>query len=118
MKPMVFCGILLLIRVFLMQFSQHSLLMNYREIKELKSELVAEKNCKAELLSKNNQLCLRDRICSYASGNLGLFNPISSDSTASNRISYVRESKKSDNIMYSLIDFMSPEAQALNPQNE
>ncbi|HOD54660.1 MAG TPA: hypothetical protein PKJ08_09055 [Candidatus Cloacimonadota bacterium] len=118
MKPVVVCGILLLVRVFLMQFSQHSVLMNYREIKELKSELVAARNCKAELLSKNNQLCLRERICNYASSNLGLFNPISSDSTASARISYVRENKKNDNVMYSLIDFISPEAQALNPQNE
>lgn len=113
MKSLIFCLVLIVFKLFIIPFSQHDLVGNNREIKSLKSELVAAKNCKAELLSKNNQLCLRERICAYAQSNLGLMNPINADTTSTTKISFVKESKQNENIVYSLIDFISPNAHAL-----
>jgi hypothetical protein len=93
---------------------QHDINVDTKEMKELNSELVAARNCKAELLTTNNQLCLRDRICSYATTNLGLVNATDTDSTKVGEVVYVKESNKDDNnIVYSLIDFITPDMQAI-----
>lgn len=113
MKAVIIGIVVVLAHYGITQLCQHDILKDSREMKELNAELVAAKNCKAELLTTNNQLCLRDRICSFASTNLGLVNSTNSDSTNVGEVVYVKETNKDENIVYSLIDFITPDMQAI-----
>lgn len=118
MKKMVFLVLLALGYVIFIQLSQHYIVKTSREESLMRSQLTAAKNCHAELLAINNRLCLRDRICSFAKDNLGMVIPTTRDTLALNSVTYIKETKNDkQNIVYSLIDYITPNAQALTEQN-
>ncbi len=117
MKKIVLVALLFVSYLIFLQFSQHCIVKTSREDNLLKSQLTASKNCHAELLASNNRLCLRDRICSYAKENLNMIIPTTKDTTSVSSVIYIKEIKtENQNIVYNLIDYITPNAQALTDQ--
>ncbi|HPY95745.1 MAG TPA: hypothetical protein PL063_00875 [Candidatus Cloacimonadota bacterium] len=110
--------IVLLFHYIVTQFNQHSITKNNRKINDLVTELTAAKNCNSELLAQNNKLCLRERIYSFAQTKLDMVCVASDDTDYSDRVMYVREEQKRNSLMFSLIDYMTPDLQALNSYSE
>jgi cell division protein FtsL len=80
-----------------------------KENAKLRKLLNAEKTINTELWIDNNQLNSRDRIIEFASVELGMICP----QTDGTQVIYIKENETKDKIFFSLIDFITPEAQAL-----
>ncbi|MCB5250592.1 MAG: hypothetical protein RBS16_02580 [Candidatus Cloacimonadales bacterium] len=107
-----------LLHFFVINFNQHSITKNIRKTKELNTELAVAKNCNSELISIRNQLCLKERICNYATDKLGMVDSVSNNSEQKGDIILVYEQQKKDTVLFSLLDFFTPDAQALNSYRE
>jgi cell division protein FtsL len=96
--------------VFFLHFNnENQIVKATKENAKLRKLLNAEKTINTELWIENNQLNSRERIIQYASLELGMICP----RTDSTKVVYIEEKETKDKIFFSLIDFISPEAQAL-----
>lgn len=104
-----FLCICILVVSFLHFFNENQIVKATKENAKLRKLLNAEKTINTELWIEHNQLSSRERIIQYASADLGMICP----KTDGNQVIYIKESETKDKIFFSLIDFITPEAQAL-----
>jgi cell division protein FtsL len=102
----ILCAIL---TIFLHFMNEHSIVQSTREYTRLEKLLNAERTINTELWIENNELTSRDRIAQIATSQMGMVCP----KTDGNAVVYIKESESKDKVLFSLIDFISPEAQAL-----
>ena len=104
-----FLCICILIAFFLHFFNENQIVKATKENAKLRKLLNAEKTINTELWIEHNHLSSRERIIQYASADLGMICP----QADGNQVIYIKESETKDKIFFSLIDFITPEAQAL-----
>jgi cell division protein FtsL len=104
-----FLCICILIVFFLHFFNENQIVKATKDNATLRKLYNAEKTINTELWIENNQLNSRDRIIQFASADLGMVCP----KTDGSQVIYIKENETKDKIFFSLIDFISPEAQAL-----
>ncbi len=99
----------ILIAIFLHFFNENQIVKATKETARLRKLFNAEKTINTEFWIYNYQLNSRDRILQYASTDLGMICP----KTDGEQVIYIKENETKDKILFSLIDFIIPEAQAL-----
>jgi cell division protein FtsL len=104
-----FLFICICIVCFLHFNNENQIVRATKENATLRKLLNAEKTINTELWIENNQLNSRERIIQYASADLGMICP----KTDGSQVIYIKENEIKDKTFFSLIDFISPEAQAL-----
>ena len=101
--------IIVLVTVFFHFFNQHKIVLATKDYAKLEKQLNAERTINTELSIENDQLSSRDRIYQIATQDMGMICP----RTDGQSVIYIKESESEDKVSFSLIDFISPEAQAL-----
>jgi len=106
---LIILSIILASIIIVQYLNQHQIVRATQEYASLEKKYAAARTINNELIITYNELISRDRIVGVATEQLGMFQAKNDGIN----VTYVKEQSKENQILFSLIDYITPSAQAL-----